>query len=276
MGATGKSVIVIGTPRSGTSLTSAVFARLGYHIGTIGSEWMRSGDEGNPFGYFEADDLIERNVALFRRAGYREHNTWLSDPITDEQIRSIAQLKPSEADRRWVEEYEKNAPWLWKEPRLTLTLGYWWQLVDPERTAVVVLNRDIDESVLSFQRLHWIGDSAYERDEIRRRILQHRRAAEEAIERHGLPHIQIDFGDYFLRPAEVAKRLSEWCGVDIGPGDLNVKPELNHGSFRGRLSTWLRARMNRTPIRQLRVLQGVLPERLVTLLFPEKKHSGSS
>ena len=70
----------------GTSLTAGVFGRCGYFVGNITERHMREGDAGNPFGYFEADDVIAKNVELFQRAGFKFHNTWLFYPITEAAI----------------------------------------------------------------------------------------------------------------------------------------------------------------------------------------------
>jgi hypothetical protein len=68
-----------------------ILARHGYYVGPIKRTRYREGDEHNPFGYFEADSLVKSNAALFKRAGFPHHNTWLFDRITpeiEEQIRA--------------------------------------------------------------------------------------------------------------------------------------------------------------------------------------------
>ena len=57
-----KNALVIGMPRSGTSLTANVLAGKGYYVGTSRLSSLQHGDNHNPFGYFEADDVVERNV----------------------------------------------------------------------------------------------------------------------------------------------------------------------------------------------------------------------
>jgi hypothetical protein len=71
-----KNVIVVGMPRSGTSLTASIFSRKGYYVSGNEARELQAGDGHNPFGYCEAKGLIERNVELFSAAGYPHDNTW--------------------------------------------------------------------------------------------------------------------------------------------------------------------------------------------------------
>jgi hypothetical protein len=268
-----RNILVIGVPRSGTSLTTAIFARKGYHVGPMAEESVRSGDEHNPFGYFEADDVIDRNVALFQRVGYPEHNTWLEQPISDDQIAALGELEATEEDRLFIAQYATRTPWIWKDPRLTLTLGYWWRLMDPHNTGVVFAARKVDDILRSFLRMGWCNDSEVSRNEARRRIEQHLRAAREAIARLDIPHVTVQYHEYLENPASVAERLAAFCRVPISVADMNVRPDLAHTSPRGRFSAWMRRQVDRGPLGPLRHLKPWAPKWLLNALFPEKKYT---
>lgn len=266
------NILVIGAPRSGTSLTTAIFARKGYHVGPMEEEGVRSGDEHNPFGYFEADDVIAQNVALFRRVGYAEHNTWLEQPITDAEIRALGALEPSDEDRAFLETYRAREPWVWKDPRLTLTLGYWWRLMDPERIRVVFAARDPRDILNSFLRMGWCTEAADSKAEALRRIHQHLQAARDAIAQHDIPHIEINYREYLDDPEGVARRLGAFCGIELSAADLNVQPDLAHTSVRGRFSAWLRRQIDHGSLKPLRRLRPLVPDWVLRAVFPEKKY----
>jgi hypothetical protein len=270
---TPRNIIVIGAPRSGTSLTTAIFTRVGYYVGPMEEEGVRGGDENKPVGYFEADDVINQNVELFKRVGYPEHNTWLEQPISDAQVGALPELEPSEEDRAFLESYVARAPWVWKDPRLTLTLGYWWKLLDPDTTGVVFAARDIEDILNSFLRMGWCEDEASSKQEALRRINQHLQAARDAIAASQVPHITINYREYLQDPENVARRLSEFCRVPISASDLNVRRDLAHTSVRGRLSAWLRRQIDRGPLRPLRHLKPLVPKGLLEAVFPEKKYT---
>jgi hypothetical protein len=271
-----RNILVIGVPRSGTSLTTAVFARKGYHVGWIEDEGTRCGDERNPFGYFEADDVIGKNVALFKRVGYGEHNSWLRAMISEAHIRQIAELTPSDDDRRFVDSYQARAPWIWKDPRLCLTLSYWWKLMDPQTTGVILTQRDVADVLRSFDVMGWIGEGEQKisREKACARIERHLSAAGAAIAALHIPHIAIDYREYLNDPQAVARRLSEFCGLHVSVHDLNVKTELAHSTLWGRFLAFCRLRLNRGLSRYLGNLKRLIPTRLAQALFPEKKYVG--
>lgn len=267
-----RNIIVIGAPRSGTSLTTAIFARKGYYVGPIEEDGVRTGDEHNPFGYFEADDVIAQNVGLFRKVGYPEHNTWLERPISDEEISAIARLPPSAEDRQFLASYASREPWVWKDPRLTLTLGYWWKLMDPETTGVVFAARDEGDIFNSFLRMGWYQNDGPSRSEALRRIRQHLKAAREAIAGLQIPHITIDYWEYLEKPEDVAQRLGKFCRLRLSAEDLNVRRDLAHTSAKGRLSAWLRRQVDGGVLQALRHLKPLVPRAVLHWAFPEKKY----
>jgi hypothetical protein len=264
-----KNALVVGPPRSGTSLTAAVFARNGYYVGAMAKAAVREGDDYNPFGYFEADDLIERNVALLQRAGFPFHNTWKFEAISEETIARIPELPPSDEDRRLVASYEARSPWLWKDPRLCFTLGYWWKLLDPAQTAVFLIDRDPEQTLHSFRRVGW---GAGERDVMLQRIRRHARAAAEAVESLHIPHLAVLYEDYLRRPEEVARRINDLFGLKLRPEDLNVRRDLSHATLRGRVSGWFRQTLDTGAMQRLRGLKRVVPRPLLHAVFPEKKY----
>lgn len=272
MTARAKNIIVVGAPRSGTSLTAGVFARKGYFVGSIEEEHMREGDDGNPFGYFEADELIERNVEVFRRAGFPHHNTWLFEAISEAAIARIASLDVAESDRAFARSYDARSPWMWKDPRLCFTLGYWWKLMDPSTTAVIIVRRAFDHIHNSFRRRGWCAEGEEAKARLRERIDRHVGAAEATVTSLRIPHLSLRYEDFLEQPGMVAAELSDFCGVSFAVGDLNVRPELNHTSARGRLSARLRISLERGWLRHIRFVRPLVPRRVLSLLFPERKY----
>ncbi|MEJ2363028.1 MAG: hypothetical protein P8Z75_16755 [Gammaproteobacteria bacterium] len=69
------NTIVVGMPRSGTSMTAAIFARAGYYVSGDDEKQLRIGDEYNPDGYWEA-----------RTADQGEHRKSSTRPDLDQII----------------------------------------------------------------------------------------------------------------------------------------------------------------------------------------------
>lgn len=127
------SVLVIaGMHRSGTSLTTSLLQSAGLHIGRnlLGSE------RGNEKGHFENIDFLKLHEAILRSQGISHEGWTLQENISVEE-QFVAQAK---------EIVTKNAVssiWGWKEPRTTLFLEFWADLL-PEANFLLVYRNPWD------------------------------------------------------------------------------------------------------------------------------------
>lgn len=262
-----RNVVIVGPPRSGTSLTSHVLACAGYFAG----EGLRDGDDYNPYGYYEAQDLIDANVSLFESVGFPHHNTWMFEPISEAQIRAIGDLPVQDEHRQLVAAWSGHTPWMWKDPRFSVTLAYWARLIDWSTTGVILTARPAADVYWSFRRKGWCGPGRKARQQTLRLIEMHSRTAERVIESLGLPALRIDYRDYHDRPDEVAAWLSRFAGLNLTASDLPVHRELDHSTGRGRLAGHVRILLKRLPRGPLRRIARLLPESVQTLLLPERR-----
>ncbi len=265
-----KNVLVVGMPRSGTSMTAGIFARAGYFVTDEPDVDLRPGDPGNPDGYWEAEGLIERNVEVFRAAGYAGHNTWLFDPIEAAAQERIHGLEPVAGHADFVERFQRNRPWIWKDPRLCYTLGYWWKLLDPEQTCVVLTSRDPEAIYRSFLRLGWREASDEARADVFARVEDHMAAAREAIRRYGIPHEVIVYEEVADDAARIARAISELCGTDIGADDLGFDRRFDHSGARGRLTAAAESAAMLLPAGVRSVVKRLVPSSVISALFPER------
>ncbi len=267
------NVVIVGMARSGTSAIAGIFARRGYYSGASSETHIREGDAHNPFGYFEADDLIERNVEVLRRAGYAHHNTWLFDPIPPPAVERIRELEPTVEHRRFVQSYDRRAPWLWKDPRLCFTLPYWWQLVDRAETRVLLVQREALDVYRSFRRMGWCPRGEEPRRALIERVEQHRAAAVAATEDLEIPHLTVDYADFTRAPRELAGRISSFVDTEVSVDDLNVRADLDHSTTRGRIATAVRLGAKRLPDDLRRRVEERVPERVLAALFRERRYA---
>lgn len=275
-----KNILILGTPRSGTSLTTRILVNGGYYLGGTDDETVRVGDRNNPFGYFEADDIVDANVELYAQAGYSFHNSWLYDAVPPDFTRRIEQLPVWEEHRSLLANYDRTrTPWVWKDVRFCYTLGYWWRILDPATTGVIVVRRDPEEIYESLLRTGWLKDDTLGRKDRTRLIADHLRAAETTIRRLRVPHVVIDYRSYHDQPPEVARALGDFCGTPLEVEALIVK-DLDRSTLRGRLSTKLRISLDQGWLRHLRFLRPLVPDRVKRFLLqeidPRKSHRSLS
>ncbi|WP_338041641.1 sulfotransferase family protein [Lyngbya aestuarii] len=114
-------IIVTGMHRSGTSLTASLLQRLGVNIGKrlVGANY------GNVKGHFENVDFVE-----FHKGVLHDHNidelgcTFQSNIyLNSQQIEQAESLIQNN-------QYSQH-PWGWKDPRTTLFLNFWQEMLPP-------------------------------------------------------------------------------------------------------------------------------------------------
>lgn len=255
-------------PRSGTSMTAAIFARLGYFVAEDEKKQLRQGDEYNPAGYFEAAPLIDANAQVFAAAGFQFDNTWLYEPISTAQANAIYDVPAEESHRQLAAKYDQHSPWVWKDPRLCYTLAYWWPLVNHSNTVVLLLKRDPKQIFQSFLRVDWRRNTSKDKQDTFKRVDEHMAAAERAIEKLAIPHITIHYSDYAQQPDEIARRMSEFFAVDLQANQLGYSGKLNNSTLRGKCMRLADNIADLVPDKIRKFIKRCIPRRLLRMLFP--------
>jgi hypothetical protein len=262
-----RSAIIVGLPRSGTSLTAAIFVKKNYRTPSD----LLPTNEANPFGYWEAESLNDNNAAVLAAAGFPFHNTWMFDRIQPAHARKIFELSPLPEHKRYLQAFEQHRPWVWKDPRFCYTLAYWWPMMNPKTTGVVLVRRTKAAIYRSFDRLDWRRPIAAGKDDFYARIDDHLGAAMDAIRTFDIPHLEIDYDEFLDAPERLADRISGFFGISVTAADLNARPELNHNYLRGRMSGTLRIVTRVLPGRAKRALRRIVPQSVMDALYPEQK-----
>ncbi|MEM7432257.1 MAG: hypothetical protein AAF351_10060 [Pseudomonadota bacterium] len=249
-------------------MTTSIFVRKGYFAAKESGTDLRDGDKFNPGGYFEARGLVESNAALFKRVGYDHHNTWKFDPITEEQAAAISDLEPVDTDVSLLKEFNDNSPWVWKDPRLCYTLGYWWQLVDQNTTCVLLLRRSDEEIFNSFQRIGLREGSEDDRVDVEQRSWSHINSAKRAIQDFNIPHCEIDYSKFREDPHQVIEQIRSTIGLSLTLEDLGFRAEFDHSSGRGSRELRLERISRKMPRWLVAAVKKYVPNRILKYFFP--------
>lgn len=112
-------LILTGMHRSGTSLTASLLKDAGVDIGKnlVGSNY------GNVKGHFENIDFVEFHKAVLRENGIDELGC-----VTEDEV-SVGEEGRDRAQKLIGESRDPDAPWGWKDPRTTLLLEFWRELL---------------------------------------------------------------------------------------------------------------------------------------------------
>jgi len=86
----GIKVVVLGGPRSGTSMLANMVSLMGYNLGP--DKWLKKPDINNRFGYFECLPLARISEKILRKSGGNFHNMpklkdgWINDFDKEKQF----------------------------------------------------------------------------------------------------------------------------------------------------------------------------------------------
>ncbi len=119
--------IITGMHRSGTSLTASLLQSVGVNIG----QRLVGSDLGNIRGHFENIDFVE-----FHQMILQNHHLDQLGCITQNQIQ-IEAGDIQQAQELLQNNQDSENPWGWKDPRTTLFLGLWQELI-PEAKFIFV------------------------------------------------------------------------------------------------------------------------------------------
>ncbi len=132
-------IVVTGMHRSGTSLISSILQRAGVNVGDnlIGSS------KGNPRGHFEDVDFYNFHEKILRRFG---------QSILVQDAATLGKITPEETQEALalIEQRSAYEVWGWKDPRTSLFLEFWHNLL-PTACYVFVYRHPV-EIVLSLLR----------------------------------------------------------------------------------------------------------------------------
>ncbi|MGA2162949.1 MAG: sulfotransferase [Solirubrobacteraceae bacterium] len=146
-GGTRGPVCVLGFGRSGTSLTMRLLHLLGVDIGPQ-EDLLAPGEADNPRGYWEPGWMVALNDEILAKLGTV---WWRPLPVAPGWERSADFDELRERASGLLEEKFGAAPlWGWKDPRTTLTLPFWKELV-PDARYVICLRNPAD-AISSIQR----------------------------------------------------------------------------------------------------------------------------
>jgi glycosyltransferase involved in cell wall biosynthesis/GT2 family glycosyltransferase len=133
-----RTVIITGMGRSGTSLIANLVQRAGVNIG----DRLVPAGKSNPRGYFEDVDFFEFHEKLLRDRG--------QTILVNRDFSFEATTEETQRAQRLIEQHRDQELWGWKDPRTSLFLEFWHQLL-PEAYFLFVYRHPLD-ILLSFVR----------------------------------------------------------------------------------------------------------------------------
>lgn len=150
-----RNCIILGSGRSGTSLTAGLFAKSGYYMG----DELLAARDANPKGFFESQEINNLNEEIiqlvtpqrirFRRWSFprsrpTDFQRWLS------RIPLDTKMKTTPAIDKKIKEKVLQEPFCFKDPRFSYTLPVWIPLL--KNTVFIVVFRHPYSTMVSIEK----------------------------------------------------------------------------------------------------------------------------
>ena len=135
------NVIILTSGITGSSVLTGFLAQSGY--------WAGDTTHKKEYNTFENSELIRLNLQIFEQAGYTGNYT---SEFSSDAIARIACLHGRIDDSSYVEFLRKcseHRPWVWKDPRLWLTMYFWKHLLNTQECRFILLTRNLVQA--------WVG-----------------------------------------------------------------------------------------------------------------------
>lgn len=210
-----KNVIVLTTGLSGSSVVTALLARAGFWTGdaTVLKETMYERYETH-----ENHELVALNKRLFEELQFsgRYEQEFRAEWATlfdhaHERVDTIPY-------RSFVEKCRQHEPWIWKDPRLWLTIRFWRHYLDLRQIRFVIVTRDRSQLWTSYILKRQIVSRAF----IKRYEDGIMKCIREFLAMESAPFHELSFDALIEQPMETIQSLNAWLGTSLGAPDLEA------------------------------------------------------
>jgi len=203
------NVIVLTSGLTGSSVLAGLISRAGYWVG---DNTMKKED----YDTYENKELIALNLKLFKQAGYRGNYLLEFSPEGMDLIEALHGSVDAEPYEQFLKKCQDHQPWIWKDPRLWLTIRYWKNLLDLQDCKFILLTRGMMQS--------WV--SATLRRQIRsyRSLKTYEKRIQDSVmdffQESQTAYLHVRYEDLIRHPAATINRLNAHLETRLTVEDL--------------------------------------------------------
>ncbi len=198
------NVIILTGGLTGSSALAGLLAAAGF--------WSGEGTfRKRDYNTYENSDLIRLNRHLMQRAGVGEEYTMRFLPEAIVRIAALTADEDPAEYRGLVADCEAHSPWMWKDPRLWLTIRFWNGLLDWRRIRVLLLRRDHMQAWVSCTQRRQIQTFDY----ARRYNESIQTSLREFLDTRAIRYLPVLFEDLIVSPEREVARLASFLDTDL-------------------------------------------------------------
>jgi hypothetical protein len=203
------NAIILTSGLSGSSVLTGLLSRAGFWTG-------ESTHKKAQYDTFENEELITLNLKIFKEAAYNGNYMMEFSEKALNRIGGLYEKIDSQPYWELVNKCEQHRPWIWKDPRLWLTIRFWKNLLPLEHCRFILLTRDLMQTWVSQTLRRQITTYRYSRN-YEQRIQQ---SVMSFFRENALPHLMVSYEDLIVHPARTIDRLNRFLDIQLGVDDL--------------------------------------------------------
>jgi hypothetical protein len=205
-----KSVIVLTFGLSGSSVLTGLVARAGY--------WTGEETFKKEYDTHENQDLILLNSALLKAAAYHKDFTAEFSWDAINQVSSLHETIDLTVYKEFIAKCNAHSPWIWKDPRLYLTIRFWAKLMELKQVKFILLTRDPVQAWISQQLRRQVCTYRFFRnfeDVLRDSLVKF-------LEENCASYLVLRYEDLILNPEGALAKLNPYIDVALTVSDLRT------------------------------------------------------
>jgi hypothetical protein len=208
-----KNVVILTTGLSGSSLLASFISRAGYWTGeeTI----IKDNFTGN-YDTFENKKLIELNNELIKSLGCKFNNDAQYHKNGHLRFDDAFKILDSQKYKKFLEICNAQGNWLWKDPRLWLTIGFWHNLLDNKNTRYILLYREHISLWTSLLNKRDIMTYRY----LKEVEIKSRESMSRFLKTKNMQYSQICYDHLVKSPKPMIQKMNEFLGTELSIDDL--------------------------------------------------------
>lgn len=202
-------MIILTSGLTGSSVFAGLLAQDGYWIG---SSTIKKPD----YDTWENAELVRLNTQILRDAQFSENWTMrYEDWYIDHIMRQHDRIIDGEYSA-FIQQCNDHSPWLWKDPRLWLTIRYWRRFLDLDTIYFLLIRREPMQSWISITLRRQIQSQPYAQQYEQKIYESIMRFVEQA---HG-KYFEILYEDLLLNPVYTVEAINQKIGSTLTMTDF--------------------------------------------------------
>lgn len=203
------NVIVLAVGLSGSSVLTNLISRAGYWVGD-------ATHKNQDYDTFENLELTRLNKHLLEMIGVKDFGLEFRRKFIDDMQALYGNID-ERAFRAFVTRCESHRPWIWKDPRLAVTIHFWKHFLDLSKIKFVVNDRDPMQAWISWNIRREIQSFEYAKRYSEQVMSETRRfLRDERCE-----YLHVRYEDLICAPEVALSRINKHLDCTLALADLS-------------------------------------------------------